>query len=196
MENRRIVSEQLSDHVRKNREAWDQFAPQYVETGERNWATSEPTWGIFDVPENRLRMLPDDANGLDAVELGCGTAAISAWLARNDMRPVGIDFSRRQLATAEQFQKQLGPFFELVRANAEAVPYDVESFDLAIIFGALGLVLVLAPEAAAAGWPWSLQPVVAGQLYGCFFLTFAVGAVLAARETSAAAIKMGNRISM
>ena len=52
----------------------------------------------------------------------------------------------------------------------------------AAVLGVLGLVLVLAPGLAVAVWPWAL-PAVAGQLYGCFFLTFAVGAALAGGET-------------
>src|SRR5947209_3110052 len=43
-----------------------------------------------------------------------------------------------------------------------------------VTFGVLGLVLVVAPDLAAAYWPWTLAPVVAGQLYGCFFLTFSI----------------------
>ena len=58
----------------------------------------------------------------------------------------------------------------------------------AVVLGALGLVLVLAPQSAAAYWPWTLPP-VAGQLYGCFFLTFCIGAALAARETSSTAVQ-------
>jgi hypothetical protein len=57
-----------------------------------------------------------------------------------------------------------------------------------LVFGALGLVLLIAPELAATNWPWTL-PSVLGQLYGCFFLTFAVGAALGARETEPRAIR-------
>jgi hypothetical protein len=57
-----------------------------------------------------------------------------------------------------------------------------------VVFGALGLVLLLAPETAAAYWPWVLPPLV-GQLYACFVLTFAVGALLAARETEPRVIR-------
>jgi 2-polyprenyl-3-methyl-5-hydroxy-6-metoxy-1,4-benzoquinol methylase len=32
-----------------------------------------------------------DVAGLDVVELGCGTAYFSAWLARAGARPVGVD---------------------------------------------------------------------------------------------------------
>ena len=34
----RTVSEELPEHVRANREAWDRFAHEYVERGRRNWA--------------------------------------------------------------------------------------------------------------------------------------------------------------
>jgi hypothetical protein len=56
------------------------------------------------------------------------------------------------------------------------------------VFGALGLLLVLAPDVGAAYWPWTLPPVL-GQVYGCFLLTFSVGAAQAARETSPRAIR-------
>src|SRR5205814_2021224 len=59
----------------------------------------------------------------------------------------------------------------------------------AIVFGGLGLVLLFAPDVAARYWPWSLQPIVLGQVYACFILTFAVGAALAARETSRRGIR-------
>jgi hypothetical protein len=58
----------------------------------------------------------------------------------------------------------------------------------AVLFGALGLVLLLVPDVAAAYWPWMLPPLL-GQLYACFILTFAIGAALGARETSARAIR-------
>jgi hypothetical protein len=57
-----------------------------------------------------------------------------------------------------------------------------------LIFGALGLALLLWPMSVAAYWPWTLPP-VAGQLYACFFLTFAVGAALAARESEERAVR-------
>jgi hypothetical protein len=58
----------------------------------------------------------------------------------------------------------------------------------AAVFGVLGGVLLVAPDAIAAGWPWTLPPLL-GQLYACFFLTFAVGAAVAARETEERAIR-------
>jgi hypothetical protein len=58
-------------HVLVNRASWDADAPNWVERGREAWA-GEPTWGIWGNPESELHLL-DDVDGLDAVELGCGT---------------------------------------------------------------------------------------------------------------------------
>lgn len=122
----------LPEHVRLNRAVWDQWATQYAEPGERAWAAQEPTWGIWDVPESTLKMLPDDLAGKDAIELGCGTAYVSSWMARRGARAVGIDNSAAQLATASRLQREHGLTFALLHGNAEAVPYPDASFDFAI----------------------------------------------------------------
>ena len=80
----------------------------------------------------RLRILPDDLDGLDTIELGCGTGYLSAWLARRGARPVGIDNSEAQLATARRLQAEHGIEFPLIHGNAETVPLPDASFDLAI----------------------------------------------------------------
>ncbi len=122
----------LPEHVRRNREAWDRKADEYVAHGESAWAQKEPSWGIFGVPEAQLGVLPADLGGQNTIELGCGTAYVSAWLARSGARPVGIDNSPRQLETARRLQSQHGIDFPLLLGNAEAVPYSDASFDLAI----------------------------------------------------------------
>jgi SAM-dependent methyltransferase len=121
----------VTDHVTVNRERWDADAPRWVEGGRENWAQDEPSWGIWSVPESELHLLPD-VRGLDAVELGCGTAYVSSWLARRGARVVGIDNSREQLTTARRFQREFGVDFPLIHANAEKTPLASESFDFAI----------------------------------------------------------------
>src|SRR3954451_5005453 len=121
-----------SDHVARNRAQWDRWAADYVAAGERQWAQDEPSWGIWSVPEAQLEMLPSDPAGLDAIELGCGTGYVSSWLARRGARPVGIDNSEAQLATARRLQREHGLEFPLLHGNAERVPYPDASFDLAI----------------------------------------------------------------
>ncbi len=122
---------ELPEHVRRNREFWDSYAPQWVAAGERNWARSEPTWGIWGMPETELHML-DGVEGADAIELGCGTGYVSAWIARRGGRPVAIDNSPKQLETARRLQREHGLEFPLLLGNAEAVPYPDATFDFAI----------------------------------------------------------------
>ena len=72
-----------------------------------------------------------DVDGLDVVELGCGTGYFSAWLARRGARPVGVDVTPAQLETARRLQAETGIEFPLVEASAEDVPLPDASFDLA-----------------------------------------------------------------
>jgi SAM-dependent methyltransferase len=125
------VSDRSADHVLANRASWDADADNWVERGRVLWASEEPRWGIWQVPESELRLLPD-VRGLDVVELGCGTGYVSSWLARRGARPVGLDTSGRQLSTARSFQEEFGLAFPLVHADAERTPFLDASFDLAI----------------------------------------------------------------
>jgi len=122
----------LPEHVRRNRVQWDAWAPQFVPDGEACWARETPVWGVWGVTESALGLLPPDLAGLDAIELGCGTAYVSAWLARRGTRVVGIDNSDAQLATARRLQREHDLSFPLLHGNAEAVPYPDASFDFAI----------------------------------------------------------------
>lgn len=120
------------DHVSINREDWNLQADKWVASGERSWAATEPFWGNWGIPESELEMLPREMAGMDAIELGCGTAYVSAWMARRGASVVGIDISERQLATARRLASEHRVEVVLVHGNAEAVPYPDESFDFAI----------------------------------------------------------------
>ena len=126
------VAEELPEHVRRNREEWDKWAESFGVWAPRAWAAEAPDWGIFSVPDAQLGALPASVDGLDVVELGCGTAYFSAWLARRGARPVGIDNSPGQLATARQMQERFDLSFPLHLGNAEQTPFPDGSFDLAI----------------------------------------------------------------
>ena len=125
------MTDELPEHVRRNRAHWDSLADRYVANAERNWASDQITWGIWDIPESEVQLLPSVA-GLDVIELGCGTAYVSAWLAQRGARPVGVDSSPRQLETARRMQTQHGIDFPLLLGNAENVPLPDAGFDLAI----------------------------------------------------------------
>src|SRR5690554_4221118 len=122
----------LPEHVQENRRYWDDYAAEWVAAGERAWAAAEPTWGIWAVPESELKMLPEDMTGMRAVELGCGTAYVSAWMARRGAQVSAIDNSEKQLSTARRLAAQRGIELDLHHGNAESTPYASESFDFAI----------------------------------------------------------------
>jgi SAM-dependent methyltransferase len=119
------------DHIIANRDYWDQQAHEWVAAGERNWAAA-PSWGMWDIPESELHLLPEDMAGIDAIELGCGTAYVSGWMARRGARVVGIDNSIAQLTTARRLAAEHGIELSLIHGNAETVPYPDRSFDFAI----------------------------------------------------------------
>lgn len=120
------------DHVVENRRYWNEGADEWVAGGERLWA-SEPSWGQWGkVEESELRLLPADMAGLDAIELGCGTGYVSAWMWRRGAHVVGLDVSENQLATARRLAAEHGAPIEFIQADAEAVPLPDASFDFAI----------------------------------------------------------------
>jgi SAM-dependent methyltransferase len=124
------MSRDLTSYEQANQSAWDVAAAEYVENAHQNWATDEISWGMYGVPESEVGVMPD-VNGLDVIEMGCGTAYFSAWMARRGARPVGIDLSEQQLATAREMQAEHGLEFPLMHGSAVAVPLPDASFDLA-----------------------------------------------------------------
>jgi SAM-dependent methyltransferase len=122
----------LPDYVLRNREGWTQENAKYTNAAApRAWEAEEITWGVFGVPERDVQVL-GEVRGLDVVELGCGTAYFSAWLARRGARPVGVDVTPAQLDSARAMQQQFGLEFPLLEASAEDVPLSAETFDLAL----------------------------------------------------------------
>ena len=97
----------------------------------KRWSETEVSWGLWKTPEDETGVL-GDVSGLDVVELGCGTAYFSAWLARRGARVVAVDPTPAQLATARRMQAEFGLEFPLVEAFGEDVPLPDASFDLAL----------------------------------------------------------------
>jgi ubiquinone/menaquinone biosynthesis C-methylase UbiE len=121
-----------SASVERNVAAWTKANAEYTDgSAARAWAREEHSWGVFNVPESSVGCL-GEVEGLDVVELGCGTAYVSAWLARRGARPVGVDPTPAQLETARRMMRETGIEFPLVQAPGESVPLPDSSFDLAI----------------------------------------------------------------
>jgi SAM-dependent methyltransferase len=123
---------ELPDHAVRNRELWTRSNAEYTDSSAaRAWAREEITWGMFKVPESEVAVL-GDVSGLEVLDLGCGVAYFSAWLARRGARVVGLDVTPAQLETARRMQAESGLAFPLVEASAEAVPLADTSFDLVL----------------------------------------------------------------
>jgi len=122
------------DYLARTREAWGKMSEDFYELGRRSWATDEITWGIWSVKESELNALGDLDwfKGKKCIEIGCGTAYVSAWLAKFDAVPTGIDPTPEQLANARKFQREFGIEFPLLEAYGENLPFEDESFDFAV----------------------------------------------------------------
>ncbi len=127
------MSTDLPDSLARNIEQWTKNNHEALDArAPKGWARESVTWGVFGIREEDLGSPLGDVRGLDVVELGCGTAYLSAILAKLGARPVGVDPTPAQLATARRMQKETGIVFPLVEAPGERVPLPDASFDLAV----------------------------------------------------------------
>ena len=120
-----------SEDAASNRTLWTKSNEEYSDgQAAERWA-SDASWGMWHHAESELQLL-GSVGGLDAVELGCGTAYVSAWLARDGARPVGVDVTPAQLATARRCQLEFGLEFPLVEADAAETGFPGAGFDLVV----------------------------------------------------------------
>jgi SAM-dependent methyltransferase len=128
-----MSSSELPESVAGNIANWTRTNAEHTDrVAAEDWAATEISWGVFGVSEKDLGSPLGEVSGLDVVELGCGTAYFSARLARLGARPVGVDPTPAQLATARRMQEETGIEFPLVEAAGERVPLPDASFDLAL----------------------------------------------------------------
>jgi ubiquinone/menaquinone biosynthesis C-methylase UbiE len=120
------------DSIAANIAEWTETNAQHTDANaQRAWDHEGILWGVFAIPEEQVGALPD-VNGLDVVELGCGTAYFGSWLARRGARVTGVDPTPAQLATARRMMKHNELEFPLVEAPGESVPLSDAAFDLAV----------------------------------------------------------------
>ena len=121
------------DSVAANVAEWTQTNEEHTDaSAERAWAHPGILWGVFAIPEADVGALPESFDGLDVVELGCGTAYFGSWLAKRGARVTGVDPTPAQLATARRMIEKTGIRIDLVEATAESVPLPDASYDFAI----------------------------------------------------------------
>jgi SAM-dependent methyltransferase len=120
------------EYLQGNIDAWQKKAADYAKSAGDSWASDDPGWGIWQIPESSVGLLPEDMSDMSCIELGCGTAYVSAWMCRRGAKVVAIDPSPNQLETARRLQKEHQLELVIEQGFAESVPYPDGSFDFAI----------------------------------------------------------------
>jgi SAM-dependent methyltransferase len=127
-----VSSSDSESPLARNQVVWDAVNAQFTDAdADRRWRATDVTWGLFRHPESELGVLRDVA-GLRVLDLACGTGYFAAWLARRGASVVALDLSAAQLRTARRCQRQYGPTFPLLRADAQRLPLRAGGFDLVV----------------------------------------------------------------
>ena len=126
--------------VRANRQWWDGDADAYHAEHGDFLGDAEFVWCPENLREADAHLLGDVA-GRAVLEVGCGAAMCSRWLATQGARPVAFDLSAGMLRHARDGATRTGLNVPLVQADAQHLPFRSASFDLAFTaFGAVSFV--------------------------------------------------------
>lgn len=87
-----------------------------------------------------------DVRGRRVLDVGCGSGALLAWLARHGAEPFGLDPDPAQLAVSAART----PAARLVRGAGELLPFAANSFDFVIYFNSLHHLPAVAMDHALA----------------------------------------------
>ncbi|MGH4020623.1 MAG: class I SAM-dependent methyltransferase [Pseudonocardiaceae bacterium] len=140
---RRAVS--AGDSAAANRRWWDADADDYHHEHGDFLGVTDFVWCPEGLREDEAGLL-GDVRGLRVLEMGCGSAPCSRWLAGHGAHAVGLDFSAGMLRHARTAGASSGIAVPLVQAGAEQLPFTGGSFDLAC--SAFGAVPFVADSAA------------------------------------------------
>jgi SAM-dependent methyltransferase len=116
-----------------SRRWWDADAEDYQLEHGGFLGDEDFVWCPERVREQDARLLGDAAAlaGARVLEVGCGAASCSRWLARQGAHPVGLDLSAGMLGQAALAGARTGVTVPLVQAGAERLPFADGVFDLA-----------------------------------------------------------------
>jgi len=126
--------------ARANRRWWDRAADGYQAEHGEFLRDDGFVWCPEGLDEAEAGLLGEVA-GLRVLEVGCGAAQCSRWLMGRGADVVAVDLSAGQLRHARRLDARTGIAVPLVQADATALPFAAESFDLACsAFGAVPFV--------------------------------------------------------
>jgi ubiquinone/menaquinone biosynthesis C-methylase UbiE len=128
------------ESVRASRSWWDEQAADYYDEHGAFLGDRDFLWGPEGLRESAVGLL-GAVRGRRVLEIGCGGAQCSRWLAGQEATPIATDLSMGQLTQAARLNEQTGVAVPLVQADAQVLPFADESFDLACsAYGALPFV--------------------------------------------------------
>lgn len=130
---------------RASRFYWDGAAGSYYAEHGDFLGDVDFCWCPEGLRESDLGLLGDVA-GRRVLEIGCGGAQCSRWLASQGASVVGLDLSSGQLAQARALGERTGVRVPLVQADAVALPLRSSSVD--IVCSAFGAVPFVSDSAA------------------------------------------------
>jgi SAM-dependent methyltransferase len=130
--------------ARANRRWWDADADDYQAAHGTFLGAADFVWCPERLREADARLL-GDVEGRRILEVGCGAAMCSRWLAVHGARPVAFDVSAGMLRVARRLATSTGIEVPLVQADAQYLPFASASFDIA--FTAFGAVPFVADSA-------------------------------------------------
>jgi len=123
-----------------NRSWWNQAAAGYLREHRNDLGLVDFLWCPEGLRESEARLLGDVA-GRSVLEVGCGSAPCSRWLATQGARPIGLDVSDGMLFEAAADGGRSGVTVPLVQADAAALPFATGHFDcVCSAFGGLPFV--------------------------------------------------------
>jgi SAM-dependent methyltransferase len=134
-----------AETARANRRWWNLEADAYQAEHGDFLSDSGFVWCPEGLHEAEARLL-GDVSGRRVLEVGCGAAQCSRWLAGHGADVVALDLSESQLGHARRLAARTGVAVPLVQADATRLPYADASFDLAC--SAYGAVPFVADSAA------------------------------------------------
>jgi SAM-dependent methyltransferase len=126
--------------VMANRRWWDADADSYHAEHGVLLGDVDLLWCPENLRESDARLL-GDVRGLRVLEIGCGSASCSRWVALQGGRPVALDVSWGMLGHARVAASRTGITVPLIQADACALPFADQSFEVAYsAFGAIPFV--------------------------------------------------------
>jgi SAM-dependent methyltransferase len=132
--------EDAASTVAANRGWWDGDADAYHAEHGDFLGTADFVWAPERLREEDAHLL-GDVRGRTVMEVGCGAAMCSRWLAARGAHPVAFDISAGMLRHARAGAAQTGLSVPLVQADAQHLPFRDDSFDVAFTsFGAIAFV--------------------------------------------------------